>query len=262
MQEIQAPSSSQSKAVKRKKSHIQLTIGAIVAILTPGAYLLGYRFHQGYLSAFGVASDIFPVSTPDVYINFYRTAGYFFLAWKELVSQTLHWLVTPPVGYWALGAISALVFCIYVYLKSDKGELHPHIQRIVDIAKAEFRKLHWKSDDFTRSIWIVGLTSFALIFFAFCVILFAVTWWLVPLNAYTNGQNVASERIKLYIEKGCHADVGAQWDTCYQVLDERGNVIHEGLLIAANDKDIAIFKRDGSYVFARQEGWLLRRKLH
>jgi hypothetical protein len=122
--------------------------------------------------------------------------------------------------------------------------------------------LHWKNNDFTKSVGIVGVASYSIILIATSAMAIALFWWLLPLGAYSKGHDVAHERIKLYLEKGCYTDAKTKWDTCFLVLDEKGNVLHEGLLIAVNDKEIAIFKKNGSYVFARKEGFLLRRNLH
>jgi hypothetical protein len=90
----------------------------------------------------------------------------------------------------------------------------------------------------------------------------ALFWWLLPLEAYSIGQNVAQERIGEFLEKGCHSERKTNWNNCVTLLDENGVIVHEGLLITLNSKEIAFFKKDGSYVFLRDEGAILRRTLH
>jgi len=238
------------------------TIGAIVAIITPAAYLLGLRYYQGYMSAFGVESNGFPISAPDIYVFSYQAIGHLLLTIGELASNFLTTLFNPPVIYLAIGAAVVLISFIYWLLKSTRHGFHPRIQWILCKVKVVVSWLHWKNNDFTKSIGIVGLASYGVIAFATAAMAIAILWWLLPMSAYSKGHDTAQERIKLYLENGCHADKNSKWNNCFSVVDDKGNVIHEGLLIAVNDKEIAIFKKDGSYVFTRKDDSLLRRKRH
>ncbi|MCI5139907.1 MAG: hypothetical protein D3922_16190 [Candidatus Electrothrix sp. AR1] len=80
--------------------------------------------------------------------------------------------------------------------------------------------------------------------------------------SYLAGQERAANLIKSFTKEGCHAHPKTRWDTCHVIEDEKGNAIHEGLLLKIDDKEIAMFKKDGTYTFARQKSWLIRRKLH
>lgn len=237
-------------------------IGALIAILTPGAYLLGLSFYDGYMRAFGVESDGFPISTPNVYVFSYHTIGYFLLSLGETAGKALNHLVEPPTVYWMGSIIFICITLIYWLLKVVKVGLHPKAKNILDRIKQVTAWLHWKNNDFTKSVGIVGVASYGVIVIAGSAMSIALFWWLLPMSAYSKGNELALNRIKQFREKGCQADPKSQWDTCFFVLDGKGQLIHEGLLIAVNEKEIAIFKKDGSYVFARQDDFVLRRKLH
>jgi hypothetical protein len=262
MHEIPMSSIALSETEKPKNRHTPLAIGTLAAILTPGAYLLGLSYYQGYMSAFGVESDGFPISAPDVYVFSYQTIGYFLLTVGEISVKALNELFKPPVVFWAVGILMGLVSGIYWLLRSTRVGFHPRIQRALTKVKAVASWFHWRNNDFTKSMGIVGVASYGVFLIVTSAAAIALFWWLLPLGAYSKGHDVAYERIRLYLEKGCHADAKTKWDTCFLMIDDKGDAIHEGLLIAVNDKEIAIFKKDGSYVFARQEGSLLRRKLH
>ncbi len=68
--------------------------------------------------------------------------------------------------------------------------------------------------------------------------------------------------MKEYRDHGCKVNQKASLNRCTLVKDKDGKVLYEGLLVAINDKEIAIFDKDGSHIFAKQEGFVLQRKLY
>lgn len=256
------PPDTQAKETEPKSSRVSLAIAAIAAVLTPGAYLLGLSYYQGYLSAFGVESDGFPISAPDVYVFSYQTVGYFLLALGELSVKAINKVFSPPIIYWASAILIVLVGAIYFLMKLARNGPHPRIQRTLVKIKAAISWFHWKNNDFTKSVGIVGVASYSAILLVTSAAAIALFWWLLPLSAYSKGHSVAQERIKLFMDKGCHEEPKTKWNTCFVVLDDKGGVAHEGLLIAINDKEVAFFKKDGSYVFPRKDDAVLRRRFH
>lgn len=252
----------QPQGTEPKSGRISIAIAVIAAILTPGAYLLGLSYYQGYLSAFGVESDGFPISAPDIYVFSYQTVGYFLLALGELSVNAIKKIFSPPFIYWVSAILIVVVGVIYLLLRLARNGPHPRIQRVLSKVKFVVSRFHWKNNDFTKSVGIVGVASYSAVLFITSVAAIALFWWLLPLSAYYKGHSVAQERIKIFMEKGCHEEAKTKWDTCFVVLDEKGAVIHEGLLIAINDKEMAFFKKNGSYVFPRKDDAVLRRKLH
>jgi hypothetical protein len=247
---------------KKNTKTTPLLIGIFAVILPPGAYLLGLSFYQGYMNAFGVEADGFPISAPDVYVFSYHTVGYFLLSIGKAAVDGLNWIFTPPILYWAVAIFLLSVGSIYWLLKTAKQTNRPREQKLLGNIKKIISLLHWKNNDFTKSVGIVGVASYVLVLLAFGAMAVALFWWLFPLSAQSKGHEIASDRIKIFLEKGCRAEEKSKWDSCFVVIDDKGTVIHEGLLIAMSDKEIAIFKKDGSYVFSRQENFLLRRTLH
>ncbi|HUW51773.1 MAG TPA: hypothetical protein VMV75_12235 [Sulfuricella sp.] len=247
---------------RKKRVTAPFVVAAIAAILTPGAYLLGLSYYQGYMSAFGVETDGFPISAPDVYVFSYQTVGYFLLSIGGAAANLLGEIFRPPMVYWLIFTLCLCIGGVYWFLKARKMAPHPLLCKLFEKVKWIVSKLHWKNNDLTRSVGFVVIPSYGLLSILSVSITVALFWWLLPLSAYSKGKAVATERIKLFHDKGCYADEKSKWNNCFLVLDEKGNELHEGLLIAMNDKVIAIFKKDGSYIFTRKDDFMLRRKLH
>lgn len=260
MRNLPMPTTDQAK--KTNTVVAAYVVAAIAGIITPGAYLLGYAYYEGYMNAFGVETDGFPVSAPNVYVFSYQTVGYFLLSIGVAAAKLLDQLSKPPTIYWVLGILCLSIGGIYWLIKAVRKGPHPRLQCLLGKINSIVSWLHWKNNDFTKSIGIVGVASYTLLVVLTASAGIALFWWLLPLGANAKGKEVANDRIAAFREKGCHPDEKSKWDNCFLVIDEKGNQLHDGLLIAMNDNVVAIFKKDGSYIFKRQDGFVLRRKLH
>lgn len=254
--------STDSQTEKKKTSIAALVVAAIACILTPSAYLLGYSYYDGYMTAFGVETDSFPVSAPNIYVFSYQTVGLFLLSIGVAAVKVLEKLLSPPVIYWVSGILCFSIGSIYYLLKAVRKNPSSRLRKFLDKIKRVISLLHWKNNDFTRSIGIVGMASYTIIVLLTAAGAVSLFWWILPLSAHTKGKEIANDRIKLFHDKGCHANEESKWDNCFFVVNEKGAQLYEGLLIAMNDNVVAIFKKDGSYVFKRQDGFVLQRKLH
>ena len=82
--------------VKKGKKYLSLlSIGAVVAIITPVAYLIGISYYEGYLSAFGVDSNIFNPSIQKIYVYSYYVAGRILLKIYSYFSSGLNIFTFP-----------------------------------------------------------------------------------------------------------------------------------------------------------------------
>lgn len=249
-----------SQDVKPKSSSLSLAIAIIAAIITPSAYLLGLSYYQGYLSAFGIESDGFPISAADIYVFSYKAVGLFLLALANLSVEAINNIFSPSRIGCYIAVLIVLVGIIYLLFRFVIP--NPTIQGALAKVKAIFSRFHWKNNDFTKSVGIVAVASYLVVAIITSVAAIALFWWLLYLSAYSKGNSVAQEEIKIFMANGCHEEIKTKWDTCSVVLDNNGAVVHEGLLVAINDKEIAFFKKDGSYVFQRKDDAVLKRKLH
>ncbi|CAK8723571.1 hypothetical protein GMJAKD_12925 [Candidatus Electrothrix aarhusensis] len=237
---------------KIKKSISIVNIGVVSAIILPIAYLLGSSYHQGYLSVYGIETTVFPLSTQDVYIYSYNAVSLFLLKiWKYILT-----ILKFPEKLWLISAVFVLISSVYITLQ------YPLIRRGILKIKNPLASSSWEENNFTKSIWITFI-SFESAFFIIIILLITPSLWFAPqLIGYSEGKEFALSIRKLFKNNGCSTDKKTGLDICSVIQDKDGKILHEGLLIAINDKDIAMFKKDGSYIFTRQNDWLIRRKLH
>lgn len=88
----------------------------------------------------------------------------------------------------------------------------------------------------------------------------AIWWWILPIAAYAKGYTIPLERIKTFMAKGCEADPKTKWIACFEVVDKKGTVVHEGLLIAVNDREIAFFQKGWKLCFPTQRQHAIEEK--
>jgi|GEM_PF-5874332 len=94
---------------KKTKTSFAPYMVAAAGIIPPSAYLLGYAYYEGYINAFGVAADGFPVTTPNVYVFSYQAVGYFLLGLSDVVAKALIKLLSPPSVIWVISSLCLVV---------------------------------------------------------------------------------------------------------------------------------------------------------
>lgn len=238
-----------------KTANILNFIIAFLGVLTPGAYLIGLSFYQGAISAYGVDPATFPSSAPDVYVTAYYAIGHFLLAISEIVAKLLNKIFISPVIYYMIAATFALILITYLALK--------HYEKVKSskfwlLVSSVVRYLHWKNNNFTRSIGIVGIASYGLMTSLFVLIMIAIFWWAAPYAAYNNAQKIEKEKIDLFLENGCHENEISNWNNCVTILNRDNIVMSSGIFIAANTEGIAIFKADGSYFYNLKDEYIIK----
>jgi hypothetical protein len=240
----------------KAKSYISLlNVGTFLAIVTPIAYLSGLSFYQGGLYTFGVEADIFPLSTQYIYVKFYYALIFILL---RCLSTVVNFLNETK---WCLCIIITLaIITVKTERWYSKQDANYCLKRIKEGILSFFAKYY--DHESMRPCLIVSAT---VSFFSFLIcLLLGVTLflWLPFYAAYSAGQRNAEETIKKYRDHGCEANQETGLNRCTLVKDKDGKVLYEGILVAINDKEIAMFDKNGSHIFAKQEGFVLQRKLH
>jgi len=241
-----------------KRNLTPLILGAILALFPAAAYLIGISFYQGNLSAFGVSDSQFPISTQYVYLQAYYAIGDLLLT---LVTKLVSFVRESQPCY-LFSAFLIIIAVNYFLLWTSQKRIFFRCFEYLSKINLTFPWTHWINNNLTKSLGIIVAAIYIIAVFIYLFLLIAIVWWLFCLPFYSAGKDKASARIKTFQEKGCQADPKTKWDTCYVVVDDKGNTLHEGLLLKMNDNEIAMFKKDGTYTFARQKDWLIRRKLH
>ncbi len=245
---------------KEQKKRNPLFWGIILALFPAIAYLIGISFYQGFQAAFGVSNAELPASTQYIYLCAYHAIGDILLEipiyFKELIIN-LSPCYLSAVFITIIGVIYALL-----WLKNKKK--FPFCIKSKHFSKIEiiFSRLHWKNNNLTKSIGIVAIAIYFIITLFYIFIILLIFWFIFSLPSYSAGQERAEKLIKAFTEEGCHANSKTKWNTCHVVADSKGKTIHEGLILQMNDKEITMFKADGTYTFTRQKDWVIQRKLH
>jgi len=242
-------------------------IPILLAILAPATYLVGISFYQGTMDAYGIDSSIFPLATTDVYINSYQTVGYLLLDLATIIAKFLHLMADPLMDLYLvliMVGVSIFLYFLVKFIKRSKSISRPkntRLTRILYRIRMKLSALHWENNDLSKSIALVSVTTYLIVVMLLVTVYIAVLWWAIPIIAVSEGREVANKRIAEFQKTGCTVDKKTKWNDCFVLSDGKGNVLHEGLLIAKNDKEIAIFKKDGSYILRLPDEYSLHRQL-
>jgi len=228
------------------KTNILNFIIALLGVLAPGAYLIGLSFYQGGLSAYGVDPANFPSSAPDVYVSAYYAIGYFLLAIGEIVNNLFNNIFKAPVIYYILIIIIFLTMILYCFLKHHENVKNSRYWFFLSSVISYF---HWKNNNFTKSLGIIGVASYGFLAFLAIIGMIAVFWWFAPYAAYHNAQRSEQKNIDMFLENGCYENNISNWNNCVSILDNNNVEVAKGILIALNANGVAIFKEDGSYFY-------------
>lgn len=255
------PNSPDKNENKEKKSNAKkYLITAAIALSTPAAYLTGLGYHQGLLSAYGISSDAFPLATTDIYVHTYFAIGYIILAAGQVSSKILNWCFSTPGIYWITGTIILLISITYSALKlSSKLKNNSSNKKIK--TKKIFNYLNPKNNKFTQACALIFISSYAIYIVPVIVSVCAVAWWILPVTAYQTGYDMEIEKVNSFRKFGCTKDNKTIWNKCFTVQDEKGNIIHEGILVALSNKEIAILEKTGSYIFTKKDSYTIKRKI-
>lgn len=230
------------------KHSFPLIAGAIFATIPPVAHLMGYSFYQGYLSSFGVDSDIFPISTQYIYINAYYAVTFILIMLLDfLINLLLH------MPWYSYAIIAATVLMIYFLSKHSNEENRKTIKNI-NIFSGFMQK------ELSVSIGIVWGVLSLFSFLLYCLLAITIIWWLPSYISYREGRKIAIERIELFKQYGCRLDNNINLNKCTVIYDGSYKELYEGFLIAINEKSIALFKKDGTHIFTRKDNFILQRK--
>nr|WP_199066253.1 hypothetical protein [Chromobacterium sp. ASV5] len=246
---------------KVKSSSKKYLITAAAALSTPAAYLTGLGYYQGVLSAYGISSDAFPLATTDIYVHSYFAIGYIILSAGQISSKILNWFSSTPGIYWFFGAISLSIALTYTTLKFSAKPRNPNPKKRIIIRKIS-NYLNPKNNQFTKACALIFISSYAIYVIPVAILACALAWWILPVTAYQKGYDLEIEKVDSFRKLGCTKENKTIWDKCFTVQDEKGNIIHEGILVALSDKEIAIFEKTGSYIFTRKDSYTIKRKIH
>lgn len=232
-----------------------LSVGTILAIVTPLAYLSGLSFYQGGLYAFGVEADIFPLSIQYIYVNSYYALIFTLLSCLSTVINLLNGM------NWYSGLIIFLTIITELIVRWYSKKDANHCLKRIEANILSCFAMYYDHESMKPYLIVSATVSF-FSFLIYLLLALTLCLWLPFYAAYSAGQEAAEKKMKEYRDHGCKVNQKASLNRCTLVKDKDGKVLYEGLLVAINDKEIAIFDKDGSHIFAKQEGFVLQRKLY
>ena len=94
------------------------------------------------------------------------------------------------------------------------------------------------------------------------IISFVSTLWLsVFWLGRSRGKEYGEFTINQFKTRGCFKG-DYNINTCFKIIDENGNTLHEGLLLSIDEENIAIFTKEGLFLLPRKENFMLQRKIN
>jgi len=226
-----------------------------LGLITPYAYLIGLFYYQAYMNAYGVSIDNFPLSIADTYVHAYIAVG-------GVINDAIQWLIGVTKNICLYTSIIIIVLFVYSLVKLVKNKDQPLLQKIQSRIDSTINRFHYKNSDLSKSIYVVGIPIYYLGIgiYIFCAIF--VFWWGILIVAINQGKEINAPRIAEFKMQGCIFDKQTHWNNCVLVINEAGKVIHQGLLVAQNKEQIAIFKKDGSYLIKLKDDHVVRKEFN
>lgn len=258
--EINEMTDKSRKDTEKSSLLLQAKLWAIfAAIVTPGAFLIGSHYYEGYLSAFGLSPDELPMATSNVYVLSYSVVGYFLLAVGEVLAKWVNSLFDFPDVLYTLVLLAGFVLVVYLGLKGRRK-----IKVGAVAVNGRFaRTLRWlnpHANDGIKAVFIVFFASYGVVALSIGFAAIAVFWWIIPVASQAKGVNNARERIVFFHKNGCVLEKKTKWNNCFVILDDRGAIAHQGILVGVSDRSIAMYKKEGLVVVARKDSLQLMRK--
>jgi len=224
-------------------------ITTLVGIFTPGAYLIGLTYYQGYLSAFGMSSELFPLSAQAAYVHFYTASALYVIDFFGLVvNQT--WIF----GWFILAAISWIIFFLILGVVLgltiaclEQTSLYKKVSTKLDLPTLD--------EGHVRKMGSGAFTVFSYTYILFVVMLL---WVLIPYLAHQKGIEVAGRERDHYLHVGCDAqEKSSVFGYCRILLSPDNKEFFQGYLVIQNEKYLGFFLEKGTYIMPRPNGSIL-----
>jgi preprotein translocase subunit YajC len=197
------------------------------------------------MEAYGVYYQAFPLQIQEIYVEAFHAIGY-------LIGEVGGKIFTLSGLYSTikLYIIPVVIFTFFYYKYHKKRNSQPpktdqHFWEY-SFPKALVEFL------FYLTVLITG------VLYAF--LLLAIIFFILAINPHKAGIETQQDRISSFMKNGCHVEEESIKNNCVSISDEQNHLLHEGLLITMNNQSIAIFKKDGSYIFNRKENMVIKRK--
>ena len=240
-------------------------IALMIALTAPLVYLLGAKYYEGQLAAYGLPDAFFSVSQTRSYIEVFELSGRALIAVCTSLISALDYLLTPPGCWYSAGAIILVTIGIYLRISKKLQVVRDHVHKnwLKFLRNSRvvlfIRYLNIKRNDFSKSLFLSGLAAYFGLLVAYIVIAFTFIVIGIPQAAHAAGYRSQKDRIEEYSEKGCIEKEKPIYSNCIAYRSASGDSSLIGLLVAQSDDYVAIYTHEGPVLTKVSSGDTLRR---
>ncbi len=236
----------ENNSQEKKQKFLLQTFAVVATLITPYAYLLGISYNQGYLEAFGVSADFTSKGVADVYVDAYVAFG------AILNDVVLFFLNLTWKNYLGIFLILVTIFLVSLNFDSTLKEVRSKLKKIkCPKLKYLWSKLHPEKNSTTKAIIYSAVLSYLGSLLISLLLVVLIFWWGLPLWAINKGKVSAEAKINTYLEseKKCGFSEKTSWNSCVKIIDkDNKEVLYEGILVAKNGNEVAVFNEKGSTI--------------
>lgn len=229
---------------KETLEKLQLLL-TIIGLTAPLGYLIGVGYHHGFLAAYHISPDAFPISVQDTYLNAYIFIELLFIDAKNIVESIFISLRENLLG--------SLVYLVVLFLVIFTLMKLPTIKKWLIAIKVikglreiiTFEKV--KESDTASATFLTMLISYIIVLVLAVLGGLYVLWAVVFFVPYKIAEDSSIETRDTFIEKGCFYE-NKTFSNCKSLEKDDGTEIIKGLLVIQNKTHVAFFTKEGSSI--------------
>ncbi len=229
----------ETKTDNKSKVNLLSYIGSFIAVLIPGAYIIGLFFHRGYLEGAGIDAKNFSISAHEAYVQAYHATTWAVMVIIDKLLSCINYIYENI--YFAILIAILLITASYLVIKLSKKIILIKENKIILILKKILFFIHWKNNDLTKVVSVYGVVSYGVVLLIYMIMFIALFWCLLPYAAHKKGYNISQEAVSKYVENGCGIESNNNWYNCITLLDGDRTEIIKGLFITRDKNQIAVF---------------------
>ncbi len=218
---------------------------SLLALSAPVGYIVGYRFQQGYLHAFGLSADSFEISAYESYISahLYISEGYGSLVIGLL--KALEIIFTKYLFILATGAL--ILFLIFSFLfKTRKAKPS-------GLTSTLMKGAFFKYSHLPKALFGVVIIFYLCAGAIWITLVGYMGWILLSHAPYTSGRELGIEQMQQYRADWCNkTDDNSLTYLTYHV-NKSGEVIKSGKLIEQKGTLVALLSFEKVSVFTLKD---------
>lgn len=217
----------------------------IIGLTAPIGYLIGVGYHHGFLAAYHISADAFPISVQDTYLNAYVFIELLFIDAKDVVFSILASIINNFL--FTMMYLIALFLVIYSLMKLPLFKEWLMQIKVIKNIKGRFTLERIKDSDTASATFLTVIISYLFISFLAIFGGLYLLWAIVFFVPYKIAENSSSDTRNMFIDKGCFYE-NKHFSNCKSLVKSDGTEIVKGLLVIQNLTHVAFFTDEGSLI--------------